>query len=757
MGILNMVLNAIDPSRINQGNSQKKEDTLVVSKKSKAKNPIERQEERLHKEVKRYEEKQHNQHNDDHRKLIADFFSDTRKDKALNISFISRRNFLSRYPRCKDSINNAQYFVKVLYKNGKTEVAALSMIKERPYVKISYCQPEDTLVVSKEIEAKNPIERQEERLHKEVKRHEEKQHNQHNDDHRKLIADFFSDTRKDKALNISSISRRNFLSRYPRCKDSINNTQYFVKVLYKNGKTEVAALSMIKDRPYVKISYCQPEDTTLNKRPKKKTQKEKRREKFELKVKELSDFRDGIIRVANYLNRMAKKLSSNQLADSLWMNNAEAYAKFKMIGTTSDGSPVSLNDFCVKGLNLRLIDDLKHRIVASMVALHEIDCALRKELDPQIGFKLGIHHYIYLNASEKYTFPLPLNKKDKEVMNCAKYSLFEFASVLEKDRENLLSLYSEYRAVVQGGIGEEKISTYLEDMVLPSWRVLKNAIFPAYIKNSPSDHFECDAVVITEEKIFILEIKNYEKGSMKVYSDGRVEHFDSKGNRIQDSWNMLEQCENHVTNLSRLLLRKYDQAVAQRVTGVIVIANDQFDVSGTENIDYPIVRKPMLSAFIRKHTRTDDGKIIPSEIAKYLSEYLLEDKPRHYSINKFILTKERIKSLYNITYLINSKLAKRIMCCERPVVHHFDSICISAEDKLEIDKWELYDIKNTDYAEYCDYSILKRPTTGNYCRELYLKNLIPLGEIIWSESPYRDKLHCETGWLDALATYAELC
>ena len=162
-------------------------------------------------------------------------------------------------------------------------------------------------------------------------------------------------------------------------------------------------------------------------------------------------------------------------------------------------------------------------------------------------------------------------------------------------------LIREASGIINGFSGESGVGAYLREMQYGDERF----IFNACLKNESSAPFENDAIVINETGIYLLEVKNYVKGSVHISKDGRYVH---NGSSEDDGYNMMIQAERHKNEFAKLLVANgYPLEFRKNIHSIIVIPNNELEL--VNESDYCITRLSFLSS----HIHDDHGPSLSKE------------------------------------------------------------------------------------------------------------------------------------------------
>lgn len=212
-------------------------------------------------------------------------------------------------------------------------------------------------------------------------------------------------------------------------------------------------------------------------------------------------------------------------------------------------------------------------------------------------------------------------------------------------------------SIGKGEEGEQFIVSELAKYHEGDWSIFNGAILPITSPRTDTDRrigeFENDLLVVNENGVFTLEIKNYQKGKLEIYSDGRVAHYNSRGELLpSEKQNMIEQSENHIRYLTIFLKDMLDDPsidVKNLVHGIIVIANNDFEISKNE-LEYPIVRpvllgKTLSSSYGEKLSPEMQNKLV--EIIKANLKGAHKYPHKDYNAILSLFTDNQLRSIYN--------------------------------------------------------------------------------------------------------------
>lgn len=212
-------------------------------------------------------------------------------------------------------------------------------------------------------------------------------------------------------------------------------------------------------------------------------------------------------------------------------------------------------------------------------------------------------------------------------------------------------------SVSQGEAGESFILSELAKYNEGDWIIFNSAILPITSPKTEMEkrigEFENDLIIVNENGVFTLEVKNYQKGKIEIYSDGRVAHYDSRGELLpSEKQNVIEQSENHIRYLSMFLKDVFDDSsddIKNVVHGIIVIANNDFEISKNE-LDYPIVRPVLLGRALNSSYGDKLSAEMQEKIANAIKKNL---KASHKYVHKdykaifSMITDKKLKSICN--------------------------------------------------------------------------------------------------------------
>ena len=248
--------------------------------------------------------------------------------------------------------------------------------------------------------------------------------------------------------------------------------------------------------------------------------------------------------------------------------------------------------------------------------------------------------------------------------------IYKLKSLLEWFNEMSREFKMDKSSIRQGEEGEYFIVSELAKYHDGDWNIFNGAILPITLPRTDTDRkigeFENDLLVVNENGVFTLEIKNYQKGKLEIYSDGRVAHYNSRGELLPaEKQNMIEQSENHIRYLTKFfkdMLGDSSINVNNFVHGIIVIANNDFEIKN--ELDYLIIRPVLLGRTLSKSY----GEKLSPEMQEKLVELIkanLKEAHRYphkdYNAILSLFTDEQIISIYNACLALKIQLNQCIV------------------------------------------------------------------------------------------------
>lgn len=185
-------------------------------------------------------------------------------------------------------------------------------------------------------------------------------------------------------------------------------------------------------------------------------------------------------------------------------------------------------------------------------------------------------------------------------------------------------IYSEAAGICKGVDGEKKVTDYLKEFNCGDDRILDGIRLRVGDKD-----FENDVIVINNNGIFTLEIKNYTRGIISVSNDGRVTHNGS----VEDD--VIMQSERHRNLLIKFLIKHgYESGFANSIVhSIIVISNNTVEVDNRS--EYPIIRLSLLSSNIHKNDcQLDNDRV--DEICELVKRNAIKNYTHEYHTYKEI-------------------------------------------------------------------------------------------------------------------------
>ena len=163
-------------------------------------------------------------------------------------------------------------------------------------------------------------------------------------------------------------------------------------------------------------------------------------------------------------------------------------------------------------------------------------------------------------------------------------SQFDFYEILEiRGADYFTEQKKLYRSLKFGVEGEQKVLKYLQEYAPANWTVLQNQWLRDF------DRFECDLIVLTENQVYVLEVKHYQ--GMLIYENGRCFY-----NGQETSLNPFEQIRTTYINLNRLCAQV--SSGIDMKAAVIFAGDDHEVIMKTALKDIRVVRRNGIRNFI---------------------------------------------------------------------------------------------------------------------------------------------------------------
>ena len=236
-----------------------------------------------------------------------------------------------------------------------------------------------------------------------------------------------------------------------------------------------------------------------------------------------------------------------------------------------------------------------------------------------------------------------------------------------------------HRRLVKGAIGEEIVFEYLKTYGQKHWLIFRNIWLDYY------GEFECDFVVFTGHKFYILEVKNYT--GLFTFQDGI-----SKRNGQKINGNCFQQARRAYTNI---------QSICNEVSPVIPVEG--------------AVIFPNVNNHIHIVSEVNDVKVVPRTYLKLFIDEMIKDRKNHFGsrvhaektihqLGKYEIVNSHFPDPYSKNQM---KFARRGICCMK--CHSFN---------LTIHKH--YVSCNCGFKELCESAVLR--SIYEYCVLTYGQN-----------------------------------
>lgn len=210
-----------------------------------------------------------------------------------------------------------------------------------------------------------------------------------------------------------------------------------------------------------------------------------------------------------------------------------------------------------------------------------------------------------------------------------------------------------YKNINKGIYGEYVVGEYLSQFE-DRWTILKNVNLPFN-----GDTSENDFIIFARGHIFTIEVKNYDKKTLDIASDGMVRETKIDGTYIPTTDNIIKQSARHTDILSSFLYKEFPDSKIDFdsvIHPVVVVSSDSADLQILNETNIPVIRPYLLRNEILKYSEVVIDKTLEEAIVSKIKSKSAEDKTFPF-INPFFYS-EKIGEKY--IYEIYKELAEKI-------------------------------------------------------------------------------------------------